>query len=217
MALDLNRFANVRPYLYHLTSRRNIVHIKRDMFLKSANTLIAESGETGLFRTVRRGHKALAIGDRQVELRDQDPLRAGNIFFSNGWALADLVSHLNDRVFFWPGWDYGPIDSGKNHYARYARENPVILRVSTRKLLAANPGAEALFCHYNSGAPRCICKTRKGSPRGPDTFLPACSFEFGLSGVREVTFKSQVSLPDSTEASPSPFGPWKFLENLRYE
>lgn len=179
------------------------------MLLKSSNTLYSEAGENGVSHQVRRGPRYLDIGQRSVQLRDQDPLHAGKISFRDGWTLDDLVRHLDDHVFFWPGWDHGPVLSGRNHFARYAAEQPVVLRVATAELVGANPGNNPLFCRYNSGAPRCT--QGYGSPRGKGIFLRADDFPLSPSNVVEVTFRSSVVLPISMQKSGSLSGPWEPL------
>jgi hypothetical protein len=210
MALDLVKFIRLRPHLYHLTARENIPYIQKEMVLKSSNTLYGEANATELRGIRRANHQILKTGRRT---RDQRPLHAGNISFSGGWTLTDLVLHLDDHVFFWPGWEYGPISYGKNHFDRYAEEKPIILRVSTKELFAENPGAPPLFCKYNSGAPRCTYG--EGSPRGPQTFLGAGEFQFSTSEVREVTFRTRVALPQSVQAVAYPRSNWQPL--IKYE
>src|SRR6185369_8448183 len=135
MPIDIHRFAKVRPYLYHLTARGNVPYIQQDMVLKSSSTLYAEAGKDDLSRQVRRGPRQLNIGQRIVQLRDQDPLHVGKITFHDGWTLETLVSHLDDHVFFWPGSEIGPVLSGRNHFARYVSERPIVLRVATEQLV----------------------------------------------------------------------------------
>ena len=209
MALDLQHFIKLRPFLYHLTGRGNIVYIQQEMALKPSNTLYAESGENGFRGTQRRGPRTLTSGR---QLRDQDPLHAGNISFFGGWTLTDLILHLDDQVFFWPGWEHGPVQSGKNHFERYADERPIILRIVTTKLLSENHEISPFFCKYNSGAPRCTYG--EGSPRGPQTFLPAEEVLFTPSVVKEVTFRSTVKLPSSVLAAIYPDCNWQPLRSL---
>ena len=216
MALDIDHFSKLRPYLYHLTGRGNIVHIQKDMALKCSNTLFAEAGAIALSRTVRRGPCLLRIGERQVQIRDQDPLHAGKIAFSGGWELPDLVEHLNKHVFFWPGWDGGLVTSGEHHFERYSEEKPrpIILRVAVKELLSENTGTKPFLCLYNSGAPRCT--QGHGSPRGPSTFLSADTFDLPPSRVVEVTFRSTMKLPLSVQAAASLEGPWQRLMDLLF-
>lgn len=212
MALDLEHFKKLRPWLYHLTSRENIGFIRHGMTLKPANMLYRESGEHEFIGTHRKVHRPLRSGKK---IRDQYPLRAGNISFTNGWALKDLIFHLDDHVFFWPGWESGPISAGRNHFERYAAENPIVLRVPTSALIAANAAVVPLFCKYNSGAPR--CSYGHGSPRGPDTFLPAALFPFSSTDVKEVTFRSAVALPPVTQIVAYPANNWMLLSEFQID
>lgn len=209
MALEIEHFVRLRPYLYHLTGRNNIKYIQQEMILKPPNILYAESGEINFRGTHRRGHRFLTNG-RQI--RDQDPLHSGNISFSGGWGLKDLITHLDEHVFFWPGWEHGPIQSGKNHFQRYAGEKPIILRVKTREILDENIMLTPLFCKYNSGAPRCT--KGKGSPRGPETFLPAAEFPFPPTNIIEVTYRSSVSLPAPVQVISYPNDNWQELRKV---
>lgn len=205
MGIQIQQFIRLRPYVFHLSAQRNLPFIQRDMVLKPANTLAIDAGEGPLMGKQRHGIRTLKCGR---QLRDHDPLHAGNISFLNGWTtLSHLVSHLDNHVFFWPGWDHGPIQSGRNHFLRYKSERPIILRIRSADLLASNP--MPLFCKYNSGAPRCT--GGKGSPRGPDIFLPANKFPFSVTNVTEVTFNSSVELPASVQAAIYPSKKWQPL------
>jgi len=211
MAIDINHFIQLRPYLYHLTGQQNVSYIQKDMVLKPAGILIAEAGENALNRKVRRGKHVIRIGEREVYVRDQDPLFSGNIHFADGWTIEDFVEYLNRHVFFWPGWNNQPVKSGSHHFKRYAEEEPRprILRVAAKDLFAANNGIEPLFCQYNSGAPRCSRGYK--SPRSTRTFVTADNFALSVCRVVEVTFRSPVRLPVSVQLACSISGPWRPL------
>ena|SRR5712691_7943752 len=98
-----------------------------------------------------------------IVVRDQAPLHEGNLSLPRGYTFEDFIESLNGRIFFWPGSAAGPIPHGIRHFERYEQECPVILRVEFQSLLHANPGAEPLYCRYNSGSPR--CSNGKKSPR----------------------------------------------------
>lgn len=136
-------------------------------------------------------------------------MHAGNIEFEGGWVLEDLVEDLNRRVFFWSGWERGPIRHGANHFERYRAERPAILRVRFGSLREHNPGSTPLFCKFNSGAPRRY--QGRPSPRGPRTFLPAHDCPYTPGSVVEVTFLENVKLPPDTEVSDRPDGGWQPL------
>jgi hypothetical protein len=82
---------------------------------------------------------------RRINIRDQQPLYAGNILLDGGWSFEDMIQSLNERVFFWPGTAYGPIEHGRRHYQRYADESPIIIRASTSEMYAANPDSTPFF------------------------------------------------------------------------
>jgi uncharacterized protein DUF7002 len=207
--MNANRYSEIRPHLYHLTDRSNLDLIRATGTLLCAADLMKRAGRSNLLRTRRLNHEPLEISGSRVVLRDQEPLRSGNIELTGGFTFEDFVEELNAKVFFWPGNDDGPIPSGKRHFTCYKSESPVMLRCRFQSLLSANPSTEPLFCPYNSGAPRTV--NGKKSPRGPTTFSKACDFPRRRSEVVEVTFVRKVVLPPDAELRYSPAGPWQSL------
>src|SRR5215471_3131572 len=175
--LLLERYASSRPYLYHLTHRSNLQHISQLRRLFPAATLLEHSGNAALMRTPRRGPKPVIFQGRTIIICDQDRLHEANAGLPRGYTFSHLLGDLNKRIFFWPGTSTGPIEYGVRHFARYADQRPVVLRVGFESLRAVNPRAIPLFCRYNSGSPRCIPPHGKKSPRGPDTFIDANDFD----------------------------------------
>src|SRR5438270_422789 len=110
MSFMLHSFAPARPYLYHLTSKDNLASIRESARLESVCALLEKAGRRDLVRQRREGHTPIRIGGRDIWLRSQEPLHAGNIDFQDSWKLEDLVACLNELVFFWPGQRHGPID-----------------------------------------------------------------------------------------------------------
>jgi hypothetical protein len=84
-----------------------------------------------------------------------------------------------------------------------------MIRVAFESLRQVNPERPPPFTKYNSGSPR--YSGGRPSPRGPDTFLPAEQCTFPSSKVVEVTFAESVMLPDDSELSNHPSGPWSSL------
>ena len=205
----IERYAKSRSYLYHLTHRDNLNHIREMRRLFPAAILMEQSGNIDLMRTPRRRSVALKIDERQIVLRDQIPLYEGMMQLPIGYTFAEFVESLNRRIFFWPGNKHKPKDNGLRHFEHYKEEKPVIVRAEFEALCRMNPAAKPLFCRYNSGSPRVTYK--KKSPRGPNTFLPAEEFNGTPSTVVEVTFDVDVVLPGSAEFSFHPFGPWHNL------
>ncbi|UUO07895.1 hypothetical protein M4951_06160 [Blastopirellula sp. J2-11] len=207
MAFTDIHFTRTRPYLYHLTDRDNLNHIRATRAMLSAAVLLQQAGDNAYLRAKRQSSIQVKIGQRVISIRDQQPLHAGNITFQGGYGFADVIEMLNKRVFFWPGTSHGPISYGERHFLRYENDQPVILRVATADLFQTNSDVSPLYCRYNSGSPRCT--GGKGSPRGPVTFALAEDADFTASNVVEVTFLNQVTLPARVEASDSINGPWR--------
>lgn len=207
MAFTFNEFAAIRPFVYHLTSRRNLQQLVASRVLLSASRLLTESGNHHWLATKRHETITIEYNGVLIDIRDQQPLYEGKMALQGGWTFGEVIRSLNDRVFFWPGKDNGPIDYGRRHYERYQNDDPVIVRVRTRDLLEANPAASPHFCKYNSGSPRTV--NGSGSPRGPSTFVECSVATFTASTVREITFVDSVQLPDAFEHAATPYGPWE--------
>lgn len=208
--MDLASFIALRPYLYHLTSARNLPRIRRMRQLDSA-ALTNELGGVPHRTSLKRvGLTAVPVGGEVVVLRDNDVLHEGNVELPRDWAFGDLCAYLNQHVFFWPGREAGPIAYGQRHAERYAAEDLSFLRVPTHELFAANAGGGPLFAHCNSGAPR--NNPVSGKPkRGPDTFRPAAFFGASPGKVVEVVFRTSARLPPSAEAASRLQGPYEVL------
>jgi uncharacterized protein DUF7002 len=207
--MELVAFGNLRPFLYHLTARENIEHIRHVRRLESAAVLARRAGQADLLEKRRSGHVAVHVDGTTVLLRDQAPLHSANMQLEPGWTFDRFVRCLNERVFFWPGREDGPIPHGLRHFGRYEAEKPVILRVPFDGLRRANPGFKPLFCRYNSGSPR--WSRGVAAPRGAATFVRADDASFGPAQVVEVTALHGVDLPAETMCGERPSGPWRLL------
>jgi hypothetical protein len=207
--LNLKNYANTRPYLYHLTHRDNLKHIRDMVCLFPAAVLMERARRTDLMRTPRRSPVELTVDGRTIILRDQIPLYEGKMQLPEGYTFAQFVESLNKRIFFWPGDDNGPIDYGQRHFKCYTNEKPIILRIDFQALCDLNPSADPLFCPYNSGSPRVSYGNK--SPRGPHTFLSSVSFPRTPCKVVEVTFETKIALPLTAQFGMHPKGPWKKL------
>lgn len=207
---SLAAFASLRPWLYHLTARENLVAIQRSAALDSAAVLLDKAGRSDLLRTRRVARLQLQIGNTGITLRDQRPLHPANIALEDGCSFSAFVETLNRRVFFWPSSITGPSSYCKRHFARYSCEAPIVIRVPTTSLLRISQ-VEPQFCRYNSGAPRHA--GGRASPRGPHTFEAPEAFGKGFKAVVEVTFLSSVRLPLDSEVGNDLLGPWeRFLD-----
>lgn len=191
--MEIEKFVQHTPYLYHLTSEQNAKRIVKEGKLYSANTLIDMTNnrsDKDIKRRKRFSHQALIINGEEVLLRDQRPIseKALAKCLTDNWVVADFLYHLNDRVFMWP-----TIDRLTRHYNRYENEKPVIFRFSTKDILEANPHAK--FARLNTGATRANSYLGGKAPeRGKDTFLNAKNYQLPVRSVAEVTFEKQCSI-----------------------
>jgi hypothetical protein len=197
MPFTHTEYSRLRPFVYHLTARENLAHIRDQRRLDSSAALLAKAERTGEVRRKRHVMTPAHIGSATVLLRDQRPLHERNIAYAPGWRFEDVLEDLNWRVFFWPGGAGGPIPHGRRYIERYLGQGPIILRAHLASLLWHNPARPPHFCRYNSGSPR--YSGGKPSYRGPDLFLPAERFPGTPGGVVEVTFLERVMLPEDTE------------------
>ena len=184
MSFSEEGYATVRPFLYHLTDRRNIERVRRTGSLQSAATLLQQAGQLQVVRARRIAALQITVEGDPVILCDQAPLHEGNIQFNGGWSLPEFVEHLNHHVFFWSGWNSGPVPYGVRHFNRYSLERPMVIRATFQSVRTKNPGAQLRFCRYNSGSPR--WSNGRPSPRGPGTFSTALSSCFWPREVVEV-------------------------------
>lgn len=205
MSFQLTDFCRIRPYLYHLTSKRNLQGILDSGAIKCASHLFTLANKEELISVKRTRIIPIEVNGRVVDIRDQKPLYEGKASINDGWNFSDLIRALNERVFFWPGWGDKPIDYGVRHFELYKGSGTIVIRVRTSDLFAANT-ASPYFCKYNSGSPR---TTRgKGSPRGKSTFVECENAPFVASQVVEVTFLGESRLPSGVQYSESLNGPW---------
>jgi hypothetical protein len=207
--LNFQSYTQTRPYLFHLTHRDNLEHIREIGRLFPAAVLMEQARCTDLIRVPRRAPVRLVIGTRTIVLRDQAPLYKGKMKLPRGYTFELFVESLNRRIFFWPGGQNGPIDYGIRHFECYQDEKPIILRVDFQSLCQVNHAINPLFCRYNSGSPR--VSYGKKSPRGPDTFISADNFSETPSKVVEVTFDAEIAMPRNTQFATNPRGPWRSL------
>lgn len=202
-------YQTTRPFLYHLTDRANLAHIRETNELCPAAFLMEAAGRFELLQHRRRCHEQVMVGKTVILLRDQAPLHKGNISFEDGYTFDSFVESLNRRVFFWPGTVRGPISYGIRHFERYQKERPIVLRLLMQSVLGSNPTSQPLYCKYNSGSPRCSYGSK--SARGANTFVPAGDFAGTPSTVVEVTFQEPITLPADAEYAGRPSGPWRSL------
>lgn len=207
MSLRLDDFADCRPFVFHPTAKQNIGSVRREPRLRCASDWLGSAGRQDLVSQRRLRSETLQLLDgTSIHIRDQAPLHFGNIQLAVTWTPEDLVHHINQHVFFWPGTETGPVSPGRNHYPKYAKEPVAILRIPTTALFAANQGSDPLFCPYNSGAPRCSGGAK--SPRGPQMHYTAVHFPGTNAKVVGVAFRREVMLPEQVQIGSTVAGPW---------
>ena len=207
MSFALERFVELRPFLFHLTFSENLESILHSRHLyPAAYFLKAESRLDGI-GTRRKSHLALNGTHGKIFIRDQSPLKEGHVSWEAGWDMPRFVGHLNQHVFFWPGGPEGPILYGRNHLERYRKEKPVLLKIPTAGLIDSRSKPPAMFCPWNSGAPR--ISNGKKCPRGSRTFLSAQEADFTAGKAVEVAFRGKVDLPYTFEYLDGRDGIWR--------
>ena len=197
MSFTVDEFAELRPFLYHVTARENLRRLQRTRRLETAEHLLRAAGRPDLLRQRRPTPVSLLLDGETVVLNDQRPLIEANVSLEPPWTFGDFVEFLNQHVYFWPGDAIGPIVAGARLLAHYAAELPLVLRVRVTDLLNANPGALALFSPYNSGAPR--MQRGQAVRRGADLFRPAHAARRRRFEVIEVAFRGSLRLPSAAE------------------
>ncbi|MFT4155199.1 DUF7002 family protein [Parafilimonas sp.] len=206
--MDIEKFIEKRPYLYHLTSNSNAKLIIAEKRLYSANELIKMSKDKQhlpVQRKKRTNHYPLFINGNTYSLRDQKPIseKALTKCLTDGWEVGDFLYHLNERVFMWP-----TLDRLWRHFNRYKEEKPIIFQFPTKDILNLNP--HFLFCRLNSGATRANSYLGGKPPtRGKQTFLPADQFLYAVREVAEVTFPGNCDINVDFAYSSLPDGKYK--------
>lgn len=215
--MKLETFITKRPYLYHLTDRRNLPLILDHGRLLSTNNIIDLSGNVNyqrIKRQKRKEHTTIETDGKVYFIRDQRPIseKALQKCLTDNWSCADFYNHLNDRVFMWPN-----MERLWKHFNRYEHENPLILRFNTSDVLEANPHVK--FSRLNSGATRANSYLGGKPPeRGTGTFLSPDLFDLGVGQVAEVTFEGECILPESVYFSYRPdsqFLPVATMQNFQ--
>ena len=153
MPLDFGRLCCLRPYVYHLTHRTNLDLIEQTGRLQCAKILLRDVHMGHLAGERRTKQYVVHTPNGSILIRDQRPLAAGAIQFESGWTIERFIKHVNNHVFFWPGTKSGPITAGKNHYARYSSESPVILRFAMEHLASSDRCSVAtILVHHDAPA-----------------------------------------------------------------
>jgi len=74
MAFTLDQYSALRPFLYHVTARENLVPLRRNRRVDTASALLRGAGREDLLRTRRPGPITVTMGGDSIVLKDQRPL-----------------------------------------------------------------------------------------------------------------------------------------------
>lgn len=209
--MNKEEFENKRPYLYHLTDRRNLKNISKYGILKSTTTLVNSSdleNKIEFLQTKRNSHEVLNIQGTEIHIRDQNPISEIVLRRSlePNCSYEEYLMILNSHVFFWP-----TKIRLERHFKRYIDEKPIILRIKTQDLFNLNKNPK--FSRLNSGATRCSSHWGGNAPeRGKKTFLLAYQYEKPIPSVAEVTFENECHLPDTIYISGKPNGRFESIK-----
>jgi hypothetical protein len=124
--LNLHRYGALRPMLYHCTAPENLACIQQTRTLCSSAALAPDR-----VRVQRTAQVCVNCGRHVVALRDQLPLRPGQVRLTGGWSWEDLIAAINARIFFWPGNQDGLHRYGRNFIDAYSSrgQRPTTLRI----------------------------------------------------------------------------------------
>jgi len=200
MSVNIKEFVRLRPYVFHISARENGSFLRGSRRLFTTLSLLEVAGRKDLAFTRRTDCLTLELPLGRVTLKDQKPLIEANTQLLGGWSFPDFVHYLNGKTYFWPGTESGPIGPGRRLLEHYEMDGPLVLRMKTIDLFAANPNLAPLFSPFNSGAPR--YHSGQKAVRGPDLFTAADDFPRRASEVVELAFADNTLLPESTEYRP---------------
>ena len=207
--MDVQKFSRLRPFLYHLTDRKNLNNIIETKKLFSTKKIVENSNISNkreFLRTKRKGHRAVCSNGINYNIRDQQPISMIALpkCLSDGWNPGDFIEHLNKRVYFWC-----TLERLKRHFNRYLDEKPVILKFLTSEIIELNKD-NVEYCRINSGATRANSYLGGIAPmRGAKTFLKGDLYPLTPGSVVEVTVCFECILPENYYLTEYPGGPWK--------
>lgn len=208
-------FVIKRPYLYHLTDRRNLESIIDDKKIYSTVCLVrlSEIENQATYLKTRREKDSrripIIVEGVPVFIRDQHPINSAldRCLTDGACTVEQFIYHLNKRVFMWPSYN-----RMNNHFQTYKHDNPIIMRFSTQDLFELNSNNIKLS-KINSGATRCVGHYNGNpAPRGYNTFKTFAQLSDSRVGdIAEVTFENECNLPNSVSVSNLPDGPWNCI------
>jgi hypothetical protein len=90
----IDRFAELRPFAYHVTRAANLQNVARAQKLFPAADLIRRSAQLHLLRLRRSDPRPIAADGQTFVLQDQRPLIVANDELHSGWTGRDFVEFL---------------------------------------------------------------------------------------------------------------------------
>ena len=202
MGFALEDLIRSRPFAFHTSHAANVQAIRQSGMLRSTCGLLSGTRHAYLLSTRRPASVLVELSGEQLLVPDNRPLVPRNLALPEGCSLVDWLRELNSRVFFWPGWERGPVKSGRLHFHRYAAEGQAFtIRMSMASLLAANSHRDLWVTRCNSGSAR----QQHGKPvrRGPETFQRPEAALFRPTAVIELTYVAQSCLRTLNGRHPS--------------
>ena len=193
-------------HLYHVTHIGNLQSIRTRGQLLPAAAIFLEAGAQPLAMQRRTTDVVLRLDRDEVIVRNQSPLNPDALDLEGG-TLDAYVQYLNERTYFWPGTELGPVDDG----VRLADVDAaaVVIRVPSRALLEANATTPLEVSSCNSGAAWTVDGRR--CRRGVDVFVPLDRFGHTAADIVEISFTHAVRLPPETRYRVAADSPWQPL------
>lgn len=207
--MDIDKFLELRPKLYHLTHKDNLESIKESNKIYSTDYIVKKSGITepeSFLKTRRVKLKKVNFNGSEIYIRDQIPLHPSmiNKAMDGTCTPGEYIYLLNKKVFFWP-----TKDRLERHYNTYKDQNPVILILDTKEIYDLNK-ERVKFCRLNSGALRAnFYHGGKPPPRGLNTFKSPEDYKSTPSTVAEFTVDEYCEIPEKFCTAKSPNGDYK--------
>lgn len=198
--MELEKFVELHPRLYHMAERGSWPSI-RDRGLLSTKATLDLAGVRGVARRgieseLRRDKVAVQVsGQTSIVLRDQKPMSHGKLekCLLGGITPVQWCRFLNSKVFFWA--TSGRLDTLMKA-APYARLEHDILTLDGASLVASH-GPDILLCRMNSGS-----TTPYGTDRDFSIFQPIRSYPVNTKGnpIRKVAeVLLDYAVPDIAE------------------
>jgi len=208
-SLEAVELARRWPYCYHVTFSENLRSIVDSRALFSASTLLTNAGLEGHGR-LRASEQTIEVSGRLVVLRNQIALNPDELELSDKDTLEEYVSFLNQRTYFWPGTDAGPVADGLRLIAAHgALRPPIVIRTRTLSLIEENRNQTIQVATFNTGA---SWRLREGkSWRARDAVVPLAKYADDPGAIAELSYLSGARLPRDCEYSTPSHEGWHKL------